>query len=193
MIMKYALVIVFIIAILFVVLLFLLRLNYESENKVKYKQRSDMLNDSIVNIRDILLSSNQIESRFIENLVVTNIRNKQYGPIYDVISRSSDDVLIIRLLNTTCGSCQLKQAEMIKMLEHKRPIILSCPGDARKLILYMKTHRIDIPIYQINSESKILPEDDVSRLLIMVVSSDGAIRRAYYLREKNMFMVNFIL
>lgn len=181
-------------ACLFSLFMISIRFNKLNIECSQIEQISDLKTDSIRKITRFIENTNLLTNTKVENCCLTNIYTSEPLKLSSLLNETLGTKIICRLIDTSCGSCNKKQIEMInglRVLENL--IILSYARNARQLRFFTYETNSKSTIYQINSSQKLFPDDDNTKVLVMYVNNEGAILRAYHLNEDIFFMTKHIL
>lgn len=161
---------------------------------VDMNTKSISQSDSINQIINIIKNTNSIKYAKLNNNSLKNITTGQLVGISSLLQSPTNINIVYRMMDTSCGSCNIKQIKKISMLQDlDNTIILSNKSNAREILWLMKENKITANIYQIEKQDKLFSEDDLSRTLLSFVCNDGTILRAYSLKEEDLFFIDRII
>ncbi|MDR2424583.1 MAG: hypothetical protein LBD59_07660 [Prevotellaceae bacterium] len=150
--------------------------------------------DSLVKMIELVKNSNLMNCSQMENCIVWNSATKEPVHLFTLINHSFNNTIIIRLSDTSCSTCNQKQIQMIKELpDYTNLLLISNISNLRELRIFLRENSIKQTVYWIDNQNKLFREDDISKILVMNVKSDGTILRSHYIDENTLSLINLII
>ncbi len=170
------------------------RFLFVKSQNIELQAKYDSLSENFNRIIKVVKQSNTCDYLKLNDSRLKNVISGQSISISSLLQAPNNINIVYRVMNTTCEICNKKQIAKIEFLKKfDNTIILTNEINTRSILWFLKEKDIKCDIYQIDNDDEIFKGDDKNKALLAYVDNDGAILKAFFFTEEDLFLLNEII